>query len=108
MRIYVPLRYLVEAHNGLHGWRRLAVRVALFEACVLLGMLITPQIQPWLPRREVHRVSTPEALRQFRMHFGDPRRDPRVGVAAPPLRLQDTSGNPVSMKQLGGQWTALV
>jgi hypothetical protein len=108
MRILIPFRYLMNAHNALDGWRRTGLRVALFELCVLLGMMIAPQIQGWFPRRVVHPVDMAAALRRYRSSLGDPRRDPRGGAAAPPLRLQDASGRPLPAGQLEGSRLALV
>jgi hypothetical protein len=93
-------------------WRRLALVVALFELSVLAGMLITPQLQLWLPGRVVYREDRGkahiEAMRQMRMSLGDLRQDPKVGAPAPPPRLQDASGKRTSTEPFKGQRIAMV
>lgn len=109
----------MKSANDWSRWRALPVRRPLvvllgagilFEMCVLLGVLASPLVEGWVPNRaSAAAVANPQAhalrWRQSQYLKGN---DPRVGEAAPSLRLRTASGQPLDLRSLQGRKVAIL
>jgi hypothetical protein len=80
----------------------------LFELCVLAGVIASPLLQDWMPRRQAGTEDPTLLFVRWRQSRYRREADPAVGEKAPPLTLRGQAGERLSLADLQGRKVALV
>jgi hypothetical protein len=80
----------------------------LFEVCVLAGVLGSPLLQDWMPRRLARSEDLAMPLVRWRQSMYDRKADPAIGEKAPRLTLRTPTGGRWEPADLQGRRVVLV
>jgi hypothetical protein len=80
----------------------------LFELSLLAGVLASPFLQDWMPRRGLPMDDTTAKLVRYRRSVAHGECDPHLGEPAPPLALRTLGGQPLDPAVFRGKKVALL